>query len=118
MFAINITQLVIFNAESGEVLGVYVNAMPLVLVSRFMMNLRQVAGPADSFSISTVAFQANTDMLGNIAEPIEFHVTQASSVGSSETRCSEDGEIPMFTLREGGTQTYDTTAQHGGSTSA
>ncbi|GJE85345.1 hypothetical protein PsYK624_014240 [Phanerochaete sordida] len=78
MFAINVAQMAIFNDEVGEMLGVYVNGMPLVLGARFMMNLRQASYCSNLLPYSATASVHQTSMLGNIAEPLEFHASQSS----------------------------------------
>lgn len=72
MCAINITQMVIFDAESGEILGLYLNALPLVLMSRFVINLRQTCEIGDSSVPSTVIFRRETNILGNVGESLEY----------------------------------------------
>ncbi|GJE99247.1 hypothetical protein PsYK624_154970 [Phanerochaete sordida] len=111
----SILQLLMFTAhgfsEGGDVTN-FLEHMPLVLVQRFMLNLRQLNPSAhdlssDAHQVSnfSINFRPASDVLGNIGEPLDHGRSNWSSredderddVGSTmEPPDASDGDEAKF----------------------
>lgn len=76
LLALNIAQILTFGRSGAAPVTRLVRLLPLVLVSRFMLNLRQCYSTdldtdAAHFSRFTVSFSTSLSILGNIGEPLD-----------------------------------------------
>ncbi|GJE85359.1 hypothetical protein PsYK624_014380 [Phanerochaete sordida] len=79
LFALNVAQIAVFNSQHA-LLTQFLQAIPLILASRFMMNLRQLGNRADWdteaqpwTNYSTVVFNPNASYtLGNIGQYLDL----------------------------------------------
>ncbi|GJE85329.1 hypothetical protein PsYK624_014080 [Phanerochaete sordida] len=88
MLSLNVAQIAIFDPYDGQVLGPFVNAVPLMLASRFILNLRQANEPiereAPSQPWSSAVFKRSAVPIGNISEPLD--------IGNDDVHTDDEGE--------------------------
>ncbi|EKM57690.1 uncharacterized protein PHACADRAFT_182150 [Phanerochaete carnosa HHB-10118-sp] len=95
--------------SKGEIIGGIMNTMPLVLTSRFILNLRQLSEPSEERSFrqpwSSSIFRVSPGTLGNISEPLDLgeynayedNDGEAASEGVENVNCiKEDAYVDIF----------------------
>ncbi|EKM56328.1 uncharacterized protein PHACADRAFT_207600 [Phanerochaete carnosa HHB-10118-sp] len=99
LLVINILDLLTFSesGNDGTYINIFVSFMPLLLVQRFMLNLRRL-GTADGSSSDThhpslpsISFRAPSDFLGNIGEPLDHsHLERVEGIGDDDSWEAEE----------------------------
>ncbi|GJE85081.1 hypothetical protein PsYK624_011580 [Phanerochaete sordida] len=74
LLALNLAQMLTFGKSGAAPVTRLVRLLPSVLVSRFLLNLRQLSRASETQYWSTVTFRVPSSFLGNIGEPLELTI--------------------------------------------